>query len=82
MKQKLVEMLGLKPSPGQAEVSDEQVVLSVEDLQVQVHAQQRSDEYEKSINALINETFGALNRDTAKQVMADRARANCASASK
>jgi len=74
MKTKLVEQLGLKPAAGQTEVTEEQVVTAVAEIQSQLHGHHGAAAYEKAINDLIVQSCGALNRDTAREVLVQRER--------
>jgi hypothetical protein len=82
MKQKLIEMLDLKPAADQTEVTDEQVIFAVAHLQSQLLGHHNAAAYEKAITDLIVESCGALNRETAKEVLAQRKREAAANAAK
>lgn len=67
MKEKLIELLGLK-----ADASDDAVVAAVAKLQSAAAMQSAKDAGEKEITSLIQKSGGALNRQSAIQVLNDR----------
>jgi hypothetical protein len=73
MKEKLIALLGLKPAEGQNEVADEQIVATVADLHRRAIAGDEAAKSEKAIADLITQSAGALTRDGAKEVLANRA---------
>ena len=68
MKEKLIELLGLK-----ADASDDAVVAAVQSLQRDAAAESDAKKQDAAIRALVNESHGALSYAAAKQVLADRA---------
>jgi hypothetical protein len=73
MREKLIELLGLKPADVTNEVADDQIVAAVAGLKRQSDAAAEASKNEKAIRDLVAESFGALNREQAKQILAERA---------
>jgi hypothetical protein len=76
MREQLTSLLNLKPAGNQSEVSDEQIIAAVTELQCQAKARAGERAAEKEITDLIAESCGALSREDAKRVLASRAVAN------
>jgi hypothetical protein len=72
MKEKLIALLNLAPIAPATEVADEQVINAVTELQRIAAAASAAQKSEKEITDLISQSHGALNRDTAKEVLATR----------
>ena len=68
MKEKLIELLGLK-----AEATDDAVIAAVVELRREAAAESDAKKEETAIRTLIRESGGALSREAAKQVLTDRA---------
>ena len=72
MREKLIEIFGLKPVEGQTAVSDEQIISAAAWHKTQTAAAEAQRREEKEITDLITKSCGALNRTTAKEVLASR----------
>jgi hypothetical protein len=75
MKEKLIEMLDLKPAQGEAEVSEQQIISAVAFNQSQLYGHHHGVKYEKAIKAVFVESAGTLSREGAIEVLAQRAAA-------
>jgi hypothetical protein len=73
MREKLIELLGLKAGEGTAEVTDDQIVAAVAGLKRQSDAAAQDSKKEKAIADLVAESFGAISWEQAKQILAERA---------
>ena len=82
MKDKLIKQLGLKPAAGQTEVSDEQVIFAVAEIQSQNHQHHGAAAYENEIQAVIREGGGAISREIAKEILTRRAGESASNAPK
>lgn len=67
MKEKLIELLGLK-----TDATDEQVIAGVSSLKSIAASRQTPEAAEKEITTLVTRSGGALNREGAKMVIRDR----------
>ena len=74
MKAQLIQLLKLSPAPGNAEVSDDQIINAVTALQAAQTAAEAKAAHDKEVNDLIRESCGALSRNSAEDILADRKR--------
>jgi hypothetical protein len=74
MKNKLIELLGLKPAAGQDEVTDDQIVFEVSNLQSRLLQHHGAADYERALNDVMLEGGGAINRTVAGEILAKRQR--------
>lgn len=75
MRERLIEIIGLRPDRGQSGVSDDQIISAVSDL---LHVRVAFDEArksEKAISDLVAQSCGALSRESAKEILKTRAAA-------
>ena len=74
MRELLIQILGLSPADGAGAVTDDQIVVAVKALKSRVDAGIKLEKKEKEITDLINQSGGALTRESAKEVLAARAK--------
>jgi hypothetical protein len=72
MRDKLVEIFGLKPVGGQTEVSDEQIITAATWHKAQADSAEAKRQEEREISDLVTKSCGALSRASAKEVLAAR----------
>ena len=72
MREKLVEIFGLKPAEGQAEVSDEQIIAAAIWHKAQTDALEAKRLEEKEITDLMKKACGTMRRETAIEIVARR----------
>jgi len=73
MKEKLISLLNLAPVAPATEVTDEQVYNAVAGLHRKVADAETAQKAEKEITDLVTQSGGALDRRSAKEVLAERA---------
>jgi hypothetical protein len=73
MKDKLIQILGLKPGTDQNEVSDAQILNQVTCDHLAAGALERSRLQELEITNLVKQSGNSLSRATAKEVLENRA---------
>ncbi|MDR3459425.1 MAG: hypothetical protein P4N60_18515 [Verrucomicrobiae bacterium] len=74
MKDQLIQILGLKPAAGAAECTDAEIVAAVAELKRRDDASAATAAKERAITDLVNQSLGALSRDSAREIVEERTR--------
>ncbi|MDR3460136.1 MAG: hypothetical protein P4N60_22135 [Verrucomicrobiae bacterium] len=74
MKDQLIQILGLKPAAGAVECTDGQIVAAVTELKRRDDASAAMAAKERAITDLVNQSLGALSRDSAREIVEERMR--------